>query len=168
MRINLQAQGLWSDIEPGGVDYSEDRLAVAAAIALSVPTLMVNMIGRKETTQELHCDRLQQHRSGSRWEKASTSFPSETQASPTTCDFSATRSTRRRSRSCSRWCLASLWRLPSPSRPSWTLPSSQWRRSRDASGQWSSGCRAEHPPSSAVQGGRPHSWPAQVRQGWCA
>ncbi|XP_072148540.1 uncharacterized protein [Setaria viridis] len=51
MRINLQAQGLWAAIDPGGIEYGEDRLALAA-IARSVPTEMVNLIGKKETAKE--------------------------------------------------------------------------------------------------------------------
>ncbi|WVZ91404.1 hypothetical protein U9M48_037581 [Paspalum notatum var. saurae] len=50
MRINLQAQGLWDAIEPGDVTYGEDRLALAA-IARSVPTEMITMVGNKETAK---------------------------------------------------------------------------------------------------------------------
>ncbi|KAH7851042.1 hypothetical protein Vadar_006503 [Vaccinium darrowii] len=50
MTINLEALGLWAAIEPGGVEYSEDRLALAA-IARSVPPEMLSTIGRKPTAK---------------------------------------------------------------------------------------------------------------------
>lgn len=51
MTINLQAVGLWAAIEPGGVEYSEDRLALAA-IARSVPPEMLSTVGRKSTAKD--------------------------------------------------------------------------------------------------------------------
>lgn len=48
IRINLQARGICSPIEPSGVDYSEYRL-VDVAIARSIPLEMVNMIGSNDT-----------------------------------------------------------------------------------------------------------------------
>lgn len=50
MTINLEALGLWAAIEPGGVECSEDRLALAA-IARSVPPEMLSTIGRKPTAK---------------------------------------------------------------------------------------------------------------------
>ncbi|WVZ83459.1 hypothetical protein U9M48_030605 [Paspalum notatum var. saurae] len=50
MRINLQAQGLWRAIDPGNASYGDDRLALAA-IARSVPTEMITMVGSKETAK---------------------------------------------------------------------------------------------------------------------
>ncbi|BBN06301.1 hypothetical protein Mp_3g19970 [Marchantia polymorpha subsp. ruderalis] len=51
MTINLQAQGLWAAIEPGNVEYSKDRPALAA-IARSISPEILSTIGRKPTAKE--------------------------------------------------------------------------------------------------------------------
>ncbi|WVZ51078.1 hypothetical protein U9M48_002258 [Paspalum notatum var. saurae] len=65
MRINLQAEGLWETIEPGDVTYGEDHLALAA-IACSVLTEMITMVGSKVTAKAAW-DAIKTVRMGVKW-----------------------------------------------------------------------------------------------------
>lgn len=51
MRVNLQAQGLWSAIEPGYAEYQEDRMALSA-ILRAVPPEMLSTLAVKDTAKE--------------------------------------------------------------------------------------------------------------------
>ncbi|BAH94919.1 Os10g0459550 [Oryza sativa Japonica Group] len=51
MRVNLQAQGLWSAIEPGYAEYQDDRMALSA-ILRAVPPEMLPTLAVKDTAKE--------------------------------------------------------------------------------------------------------------------
>ena len=51
IRVNLQTQGLWEAIEPGGGDYRDDRLMLSA-ILRTVPPEMLSTLVVKDTAKD--------------------------------------------------------------------------------------------------------------------
>jgi hypothetical protein len=52
MRVNLQAVGLWEAVRHGGVEYYDDRLALAALL-LAVPAKLQAGLANKDSAQEV-------------------------------------------------------------------------------------------------------------------
>jgi hypothetical protein len=52
MRVNLQAQGLWADVDPDYAEFREDR-QVMAALLQAVPKEMLRPLSKKDTAKEV-------------------------------------------------------------------------------------------------------------------
>lgn len=43
MRVNLQTQGVWEAIEPGGAEYCVDRMALATILQAMPPEMLASL-----------------------------------------------------------------------------------------------------------------------------
>ncbi|KAJ6821686.1 uncharacterized protein M6B38_390630 [Iris pallida] len=114
IRVNMQAQGLWEEIEPGVADYHDDKMALFVILRAVLPEMLRTLAG-KDTAKEAWdtvktmrmgsnaCVRPRRRNSAPTLRRSSSRMASPSRTSrcglrdsSTTCNYSATSCLKRR------------------------------------------------------------------------